>query len=91
MVGETLEQGVAGRRLRTAKLLSAAGAVTAAAFGRRSRIAAAAGGAALVAGSALTRFGLFAAGMASAEDPKYTVVPQRERLTQRDHVSGHTG
>jgi hypothetical protein len=83
MIGETLEQGVAGRRLRAAKLLTAAGAVTAAALGRRNRIAAAAGGAALLAGSALTRFGLFAAGMASAEDPMYTVVPQRERLDAR--------
>jgi hypothetical protein len=37
------------------------------------------GGAALLAGSALTRFGIFAAGMTSARDPKYTVEPQRER------------
>jgi hypothetical protein len=29
---------------------------------------------------ALTRFGLFEAGMASARDPKYTVAPQRELL-----------
>jgi hypothetical protein len=29
------------------------------------------------------RFGLFAAGMASAQDPKYTVTPQRERLDRR--------
>ena len=42
--------------------------------------AAAVSGAALLAGSALTRFGVFAAGMASARDPKYTVEPQRERL-----------
>jgi hypothetical protein len=83
MVGETLEQGVAGGRLKAAKLLTAGGTVLAAGFGRRNRLAAAAGGAALLAGSALTRFGLFAAGMASAEDPKYTVVPQRERLDAR--------
>lgn len=36
------------------------------------------GGLALLAGSACTRFGVFAAGIASAEDPKYTVVPQRK-------------
>jgi hypothetical protein len=30
--------------------------------------------------SALTRFGVFHAGQASARDPKYTVVPQRARL-----------
>ena len=37
-------------------------------------------GAALMAGSACTRFGIFEAGQESAKDPKYTVVPQRERL-----------
>ena len=37
-------------------------------------------GAALVAGSVCTRFGIFEAGQQSARDPKYTVVPQRERL-----------
>ena len=40
-------------------------------------------GLALMAGSACTRFGVFEAGQASARDPKYTVVPQRERLEQR--------
>ncbi|MYW06686.1 polysulfide reductase, partial [Streptomyces sp. SID3343] len=36
-----------------------------------------------LAGSVCTRFGVFAAGMASAEDPRYTVLPQRERLATR--------
>jgi hypothetical protein len=27
----------------------------------------------------MTRFGIFEAGMASARDPKYTIVPQRRR------------
>ncbi|MYX55885.1 polysulfide reductase, partial [Streptomyces sp. SID8382] len=40
-------------------------------------------GAALLAASACTRFGVFYAGMRSAEDPKYTVLPQRERLDAR--------
>ena len=40
-------------------------------------------GAALLAASALTRFGIFEAGRASARDPKYTVGPQRERLQSR--------
>ncbi len=35
--------------------------------------------ASLVAASAMTRFGIFEAGMASARDPKYTIVPQRRR------------
>jgi hypothetical protein len=80
MVAETMREGTAGKRLRAAKALTAAGAVAAATLGRRSRLAAAASGAALLAGSALTRFGIFAAGMASARDPKYTVEPQRARL-----------
>jgi hypothetical protein len=33
--------------------------------------------------SAATRWGIYHAGMASAGDPKYTVVPQRLRLTAR--------
>jgi len=79
MVAEALHAGRAGRRLRAAKALTAAGAVGAA-VSSRSRVAATVSGAALLAGSALTRFGLFEGGMASARDPKYTVAPQRERL-----------
>jgi hypothetical protein len=41
-------------------------------------------GAALVAASAATRWGIYHAGMASARDPKYTVVPQRQRLNERE-------
>ncbi len=44
------------------------------------RLAAAAAGLALLTGSALQRFGTFDAGVASTVDPKYVVVPQRERL-----------
>ena len=48
-------------------------------------------GAALLAGSACTRFGVFEAGQASAKDPKYTVVPQRERVERGEAVrfEGH--
>jgi formate-dependent nitrite reductase membrane component NrfD len=83
MIAETLHQGKAGKRLRLAKGLTAAGAATAALLARRNRPAAIAAGAALLAGSAFTRFGIFEAGMASARDPKYTVEPQRERLDAR--------
>jgi hypothetical protein len=41
-----------------------------------------AAGVALVAASALTRFGVFYAGRASARDPVYTVGPQRNRLEE---------
>ncbi|MEU8979314.1 NrfD/PsrC family molybdoenzyme membrane anchor subunit [Streptomyces sp. NPDC048309] len=77
MVGETYRQGRAGTLLRAARLLTVAGAASGLLLGRRSRPAAVAGGLALLAGSACTRFGVFAAGVASAEDPKYTVLPQR--------------
>jgi hypothetical protein len=83
MVAETLHDGTAGKRLRIAKALTAAGALGAGLLGRRSRAAAIAAGAALLAGSAFARFGLFEAGVASVRDPKYTVEPQRERLPTR--------
>jgi formate-dependent nitrite reductase membrane component NrfD len=78
-IAETLHSGVAGRRIRTAKLLSAAGLVASALGVRRNRAGAALTGAALLTGSALTRFGVFAAGMESARDPRYTVQLQRAR------------
>ena len=45
-----------------------------------SRPVVAVSGLALLAGSALQRFGVFEAGVESTHDPKYVVVPQRERL-----------
>jgi len=56
----------------------------------RSRVAAALSGAALMAASALTRFGVFEAGRASARDPKYTVGPQRQRLSRTGRASDLT-
>jgi hypothetical protein len=82
MVAEPYQRGRPGRLLTAARALGAAGAVGAL-LGRRSRLLSAASGAALVTGSVLTRFGVFQAGLASARDPKYTVVPQRERLASR--------
>ncbi|PRZ42265.1 polysulfide reductase NrfD [Antricoccus suffuscus] len=79
MVGEPYEQGRPGRLLRLARGLTAGGAALSL-MGRRSRVASALSGAAYVAGSVLTRFGVFEAGIASAKDPKYTVVPQKDRL-----------
>lgn len=77
LAAETMHQEPAHRRLRAAKILTAAGALGAATIGRRSRTASVTSGAALLAGSALTRFGIFAAGMESARDPRYTVEPQK--------------
>ncbi|MER6026027.1 NrfD/PsrC family molybdoenzyme membrane anchor subunit [Streptomyces sp. NPDC001851] len=82
LTAEPFEQGRPRLLLRTAELLTAGGAVLAL-FGGRDRRLALAAGAALLTGSAALRFGVFHAGVASAEDPKYTVVPQRERLAAR--------
>jgi Polysulphide reductase, NrfD len=83
ITAEPLHQGRAGALMRASKMLTVAGAAGAALLGHRSRVAAALSGAALVAGSACTRFAVFEAGQASARDPRYTVVPQRERLERR--------
>jgi hypothetical protein len=60
-----------------------AGGLAVSALGRRSRLLRAVAGVAYLAGSVTTRFGVFEAGLASARDPKYTVVPQRARLEAR--------
>jgi hypothetical protein len=88
LVGTPLREGRSGRMLKAARALTAAGAVAAAVLGRRSRVGAAAAGVALIAGSALTRFGIFEAGVVSAEDPQYVVRPQRERLAARPSRTG---
>ena len=67
-----------GAVLRLGEVLTAGG-LAGALLGRRSRVISAVSGASLLAASALTRFGIFMAGQASARDPAYTVGPQRER------------
>ena len=74
-LAEPYETGTTGAILRLAEFLTA-GALAGAVLGRRSRAVSALAGASLVAASAMTRFGIFEAGMASARDPKYTIVPQ---------------
>jgi formate-dependent nitrite reductase membrane component NrfD len=61
------------------------GGAIGAVVGRR-RAVVAASGAALLVGSALQRFGVFEAGVASTQDPKYVVVPQRERINSAKGV-----
>ncbi len=79
LAGETFSQGRAGRFARAAETLLVGGGMLAA-LTRRSRIGSALAGTALLAGACCERFAVFEAGQASARDPKYTVVPQRERL-----------
>ena len=83
LTAEPLHQGRAGTLMRASKALTAAGAVGAAVVAPRSRFGAVLTGAALLAGSACTRFGIFEAGQESAKDPKYVVIPQRQRLEGR--------
>lgn len=92
-VAETWQEGRAGTLLRGARALivgGAAAAITAPFLGRAARPAASVAGLALLVGSACTRFGVFAAGVASAEDPRYTVVPQREGL-ERERAAREDG
>ena len=79
LAAEPLHQGVAAQQLRAARVLTVAGALGGLLLGARSRAVAILSGTALLAGSACTRFGIFEAGQASARDPRYTIVPQRQR------------
>jgi DMSO reductase anchor subunit len=78
-LAEPYEKGRAGAVLRAAEVLTVAG-LAGAVLGRRRRTVSALAGVALLAASALTRYGVFEAGLASARDPKYTIVPQRRRI-----------
>lgn len=83
LVSEAYTTGRAHRLRTWAERLTLAGALGAATVARRSRAGAVASGLALLAGSVLQRFGVFEAGVASTKDPRYVVVPQRERLSSR--------
>jgi DMSO reductase anchor subunit len=80
MIAESYEHGRAGALLRAAEALAVAGAAGAMLSGRK-RALAVLSGAALMAASACVRLGVFSAGVASTEDPRYTVVPQRARAS----------
>jgi len=89
LVREAYDTGAAGRYLRRARTLTTAGMLGSVVLGRRSRIGAAASGLALLAGGVFERLGLLHAGIQSTEDPKYVVIPQRERLAE--HGPTRTG
>lgn len=82
ITAEPLHQGRAQRYLRAQKALSISAAVATLIAGRRSRAVSVLAGLGLLCASALARLGIFEAGQASARDPKYTVVPQRERANR---------
>lgn len=82
VAAEPLHHGTVGTMLRWSEGLAIAGGLGAV-LGGRHRAIAAASGAALMAASALTRFGVFEAGLHSAKDPRYTIEPQKRRLAER--------
>lgn len=82
IAAEPLHLGGPGKMLRWSERLAVAGGL-AALFGGRNRAIAAAAGVSLLGASALTRFGILRAGIASAEDPRYTIEPQKNRLAAR--------
>jgi hypothetical protein len=82
LLAEPYRMGEASRLVKGAKRLTVAGSALLAVAGSGRRGGAAAG-ALLLAGSVCARWAAFKAGFQSARDPKYTVVPQRERAERR--------
>ncbi|WP_449278131.1 NrfD/PsrC family molybdoenzyme membrane anchor subunit [Leucobacter sp. GX24907] len=82
VAAEPLHHGTPGKMMKWSKRLAAIGGLGAL-LGGRYRPVAIASGAALLAASALTRFGVLHAGIHSTEDPRYTIVPQKRRLEAR--------
>jgi formate-dependent nitrite reductase membrane component NrfD len=82
-VGEVYKQEAAGKLARISKACTAVGAGVLASRGKRSRVALVGGSALLLAGGLALRWSVFRAGFQSAKDPRYTVIPQRERLDER--------
>lgn len=86
-IGLAAEAYTTGRvhRLRQLSEALTVGGAVGAVLGRR-RAVTAMSGAALLVGSALQRFAVFEAGVESTRDPKYVVVPQRERVDARERT-----
>jgi hypothetical protein len=82
-LGKPYREGTSGKLADAAKGLTVVGAALIAAGARRSRPVVAAGAVALLAGSVCERWAVFKAGFASAQDPKHTIGPQRERANAR--------
>jgi hypothetical protein len=89
LLSEPYRTGRAGKLLRTGRALTVAG-VVGALVGRRSRVLSALSGTALLLASLATRFGIFEGGVASTKDPRYTVLPQRQRLQEKGPVVAGT-
>jgi hypothetical protein len=84
---ESYKRGKAGRYMKAGEACAAAGCGLAV-LRRGHRRSGMVAGALLLASSALTRFGIFHAGIDSADDPRHTIEPQRKRLQEK---SGRPG
>lgn len=99
-LGEPYRENESGRFAKLAKGLILGGSAVLGLAGR-GRPGAILGGSLVFAGAACTRWSIFKAGFMSAADPRYTVVPQRERVdrdggkassaTGRTHVDERHG
>ncbi|MFV0495081.1 NrfD/PsrC family molybdoenzyme membrane anchor subunit [Mycobacterium sp.] len=89
VAAEPLHQGRPGEMLTWSERLALAGGLGTLLGGRRRGVAMVSG-LALMAASALTRFGVFEAGKESTRDPRYTIEPQKRRLAAR-RAAGITG
>ena len=83
LLAEPYGKGRPEKLTRAARVLNLAGAGLLATAGRSRRGAAVAGGAMVLGAALCTRFAVFEAGLESARDPRYTVIPQRRRLEER--------
>ena len=84
LVAEPYRTGLPGRLMSIARNATAVATAASVLAGGRSRTVAALAGATYVGASLTTRFAIFEAGKDSARDPKYVVIPQRERLAARE-------
>ena len=84
LLAEPYKREEAGRFDKLSKACTGVGAATMVLVGRKSRAAAFASGALMLAGAVFERWSVFRAGFQSARDPKYSVMPQRERLKTRE-------
>lgn len=89
LVAEPYTTGQPGALMKAARVITAVAGGAALVAGGRSRALSVVAGAACVAASAMTRFGIFRAGVASSLDPKYTVLPQKERIRDRQEAAAH--
>src|SRR5207302_1737778 len=81
-LAEPYRSGEVARWSKLAKGALVAGAGLVALGGTRRPRTSASGAALVLAGAALARWSIFRAGFASAEEPRYTVAPQRHRLSR---------